>query len=814
VTMNHCYGNFDPRTFTFIASNPGETLTLTFVSGTMDSGDLIRGYSGTDNTGAPITDLTGSFANLASPTVTGTSTGNELFLEIDSDGSNSCQDGSQTTWVFEVECTPGCVDPDGTATYDPCTQEITVDLNFDGDGATAGIRYIVNGGPNNDITGLNAPHTEVLGPFSTGDVVQVYLLHETDGSCNKNLGSFTITPIPTPLQLVATADPTSVCPGGSSQLNAVLYGVTPPAVPAYVFEQHLGTYTPITGGTVYGSTTTDDQRFVDPSIPLGGFTNTGPGLPIGFDFTFNNQTYDRIGINANGWISFGLSTLTPSVNMASSSAYFPLSSTAAITPAHLRNRVAGFGRDIQGQAGSEIRMETIGSAPNRVCVIQWTNYKKYGTGGVGDAINFQIRLYESSNTVELHYGPMTWNTSTITVHVGLGGSTATQFNNRQTTTDWNATTAGASNTASCTINNTVTPPAVGRIFRWRFPEATNAAYSWDNPSLLDNPNIANPLASGIPATTTFTVTATSDDSPCPSTQQVTVTVVPPISAATISPDPAEYCQGGSVTLTANPTDGLAPYTYQWYDPSSNPAGTAQTQAANLSGTWSVDVTDACSVTVNATVSVSEKPTPTATASSNSPICEGQTLNLEGSSDLPGSTFAWTGPGGFNSTLEDPTIPGATAANSGVYSLVATYNGCSSPPAATTVSVNYIPTTPTLVPTVWSLCPGGSVDITANSSVPGSGTIGTGTVQNTGTTYPTPYGAWFETMRLQYLFTASELTALGLVPGGYITSAAFFVANVGTAGLHKALTIRMGNTSATSLSTLGYEAVNPTPVFGP
>ena len=49
-------------------------------------------------------------------------------------------------------------------------------------------------------------------------------------------------------------------------------------VSAYAFTQSSGTFTAISGGTVLGSTTSDDQRFVDPAVPLGGTVNTGPGF--------------------------------------------------------------------------------------------------------------------------------------------------------------------------------------------------------------------------------------------------------------------------------------------------------------------------------------------------------------------------------------------------------------------------------------------------------------------------------------------------------------------------------------------------------
>ncbi|MFN3875520.1 MAG: proprotein convertase P-domain-containing protein, partial [Flavobacteriales bacterium] len=195
LAMSHCYRNNDTRTFHFIASNPFETLTLSFVSGTMHANDLIRGYSGSDNSGTPIPDLTGSFANLGSPQVIGTSAGSELFLEIDSDNSNSCATGEQSTWHFEVECTPGCVDPDAAITVNTncAAYNFTIDVEvlFTGDAGTATLRYSVNGGPPTDIPGLAETDIETIGPFAIGDVVNVRLLHENDAACDRNFGNFT-----------------------------------------------------------------------------------------------------------------------------------------------------------------------------------------------------------------------------------------------------------------------------------------------------------------------------------------------------------------------------------------------------------------------------------------------------------------------------------------------------------------------------------------------------------------------------------------------------------------------------------------------
>jgi gliding motility-associated-like protein len=58
-------------------------------------------------------------------------------------------------------------------------------------------------------------------------------------------------------------------------------------------------------------------------------------------------------------------------------------------------------------------------------------------------------------------------------------------------------------------------------------------------------------------------------------------------------------------------------------------------------------------------------------SSNSPICIGNTIELKASG---GTNYAWTGPNGFTSLEQNPTIPNATALNNGQYSCSITGTG--------------------------------------------------------------------------------------------------------------------------------------------
>lgn len=61
----------------------------------------------------------------------------------------------------------------------------------------------------------------------------------------------------------------------------------------------------------------------------------------------------------------------------------------------------------------------------------------------------------------------------------------------------------------------------------------------------------------------------------------------------------------------------------------------------------------------------------ASGSSNSPVCIGATIQLNAAG---GASYHWTGPNGFTSSLQNPTIPNATTANSGTYSCTVTGTG--------------------------------------------------------------------------------------------------------------------------------------------
>ncbi|MFY8131889.1 MAG: GEVED domain-containing protein, partial [Bacteroidia bacterium] len=267
----------------------------------------------------------------------------------------------------------------------------------------------------------------------------------------------------------------------------------------YTQNTSTTTFTPITGGTaVTNGTTADDERYVS-TTALGGSTSvlTGAGLPIGFTFNFNGYAFDRFAINANGWITLGQSALgATAVNINSTSSYSALSATNVISPVQLRSRIAGFARDLQGQTGSSLRFETIGSAPNRVLVVQWLGFKRYSTTGTGDNFNFQIRLLEGSNNIEIVYGTMTYgSTSSTLTHMGISGNsngTAELLGAGPTQTNGNALAfTNTSASLGWSVGGTNTAPTSGRRYTFTAPAVCSGTPVPGNTLASSNPACGN-----------------------------------------------------------------------------------------------------------------------------------------------------------------------------------------------------------------------------------------------------------------------------------------------------------------------------------
>ena len=157
------------------------------------------------------------------------------------------------------------------------------------------------------------------------------------------------------------------------------------------------------------------------------------------------------------------------------------------------------------------------------------------------------------------------------------------------------------------------------------------------------------------------------------------------------------CAGDTLSLSASAITGV---TYIWSGPDGftstlqNPT-VSNNALSTMSGIYSVTATiNSCtSLNETTTVTVTAMPSPP-TAGSNGPLCAGDTLSLSAAA-ITGATYSWTGPDGFTSTQQNPTVSNhASTAMSGSYNVSATLNTCTSSDGTTTVTVNAMPSPPT------------------------------------------------------------------------------------------------------------------------
>jgi hypothetical protein len=130
--------------------------------------------------------------------------------------------------------------------------------------------------------------------------------------------------------------------------------------------------------------------------------------------------------------------------------------------------------------------------------------------------------------------------------------------------------------------------------------------------------------------------------------------------------------------------------------------------------------------------------------SNGPICTGNTLLLNVTGGLQGAAYTWTGPNGFTSTQQNPSIPNATVAASGNYTVKQTVNGCASAAATLGVTVNPNPTIESFTANPPSITKGQESTLTATFTngtgviTPGNIAVTSGVGVKIAPTSPTTY----------------------------------------------------------------------------
>jgi gliding motility-associated-like protein len=414
-------------------------------------------------------------------------------------------------------------------------------------------------------------------------------------------------------------------------------------------------------------------------VALGDDAQSGT-FNIGFTFCFYGQTYTQFRIGSNGWISLGAGAQP--ITFASLS----IPTANAAVP---KNCIMGPWQDWHPGIGGQVRYQTSGTAPCRKLTVSWIGVPMYSCTNLQGT--FHIVIYESTNYIESYLankpGCNQWagGTAVQGIHNAAGtqavpvpGRNSTQWT--AVNNAWRWTPSGAPVTPTLVwyqvgnpvpiaqnVNQiTVTPPAGGAYYtcHLEYP-LCNAGWSTCN------------AGAGLGPDTVQVV-------PGPPTLQTPQTVFtnPVCNAA---------CDG---TAVATPTNGTAPFTFQWDN-----GQTTQTAAALCAGTYSVLITDANGCTVTANFTLTDPPQViTGPIASIDTVCLGETAALYSVPTQPGYTYTWTSQGtivsgqGTSAIAVDWSALNAGLVGGAVQVVAANQFGClSAPVTVNTYILNIIPT---------------------------------------------------------------------------------------------------------------------------
>lgn len=238
-------------------------------------------------------------------------------------------------------------------------------------------------------------------------------------------------------------------------------------------------------------------------------------VSIPFTFNFFGNNYTTANVNTNGLMRFG-GTGSDWVNACMPSTASP------------NNIIAGYWDDLAFDYScyyTEWLYGTTGSAPNRVFVVSWIDFVSNDDYGwyCGDYATFQIKLYESTNVIEVHlaYNDIYPTNQSATIGIENSGGTvgyqAVCNGNTGTYTAWRWTPAPsvAPNCATYTApGNGATGQCTSGTLNWNAPSSggTPTGYKLyagtNNPptNLVNGTNLGNVTSfaySGLSNNTTY-----------------------------------------------------------------------------------------------------------------------------------------------------------------------------------------------------------------------------------------------------------------------------------------------------------------------
>ncbi|MCW8898703.1 MAG: gliding motility-associated C-terminal domain-containing protein [Flavobacteriales bacterium] len=440
------------------------------------------------------------------------------------------------------------------------------------------------------------------------------------------------------------------------------------------------------------------------SVSLSDDTHSGV-VPIGFTFNYYGTNNTQCVISSNNYITF---------NLANANNFSPWAINFNVPDAsttEIHNAVLGPWQDINPGAGGNVRYATVGTAPNRIFVVEYCNIPMFSCTNL--QFSSQIQLHENGNRVQTHIisKPLctTWNTGQA-IHAthNNGGTQATVVTGRNANSQW-------------TVNNE------GREFSWNGTTYTESLIPF-SPIILGNPNniqwtevgnstilATGPTVTVTPTTTTaYVASVTGGCAGIPFTDTVYVTVGAGnfnFGNSVVTNPP---CTANTGSITVNINGGSGTYGYSW---NTTPTQTTQTISNLGPGSYMVTVTDSVSgCTKDTTFVVTNGSSLQATIDSSFNVsCNGGNDGIAYANTSGGTgsvTYSWN-------TNPVQTTQTATGLAAGTYSVTVTDSvGCIYVATVVITEPNTLVANPTM--TAMPTCNGGS-DGTAIANASGGTT---------------------------------------------------------------------------------------------
>ncbi len=651
----------------------------------------------TANPGGSTTNYTWSGSNLSSTTVanpTSTPTATATYSLTVTNGTAGPGCSSTYTTTVSVSATPTA----GIANSGPICSSGTVTLVCNPAGSTNTFAW----------SGPNLASSTVQSPTATPTTTATYSLTVTNGTANPGCSSSYTTTVTVAAQ--PTAGPTNngpICSSGTVALTANPAGSTT----TYLWSGSGLSSTTIANPSATATTTTTYSLTV-----TNGTANSG--CSSSYTTTVSVNATPTAGPTNSGPIcNTGTVTLTANPGGSTNTYVWSgsnLSSTTAQNPTATPTATATYSLTVTngtanpGCSSSYTTTVTVNATPTAgptnsgpICN-SGTVTLTANPGGSTNTYTWSGSNLSSTTAQNPTATPTATATYSLTVTNGTAGSGCSS--NYTTTVSVNATpTAGPTNNGPICHSGTVTLSAN--------PGGSTNTYSWSGPN-LSSTTAQNPTATpNITSTYSLTVSNGTAGSGCSNNYTTTVSVNAVPSASPTNSGP--ICNGGTVTLSANPAGSTS--TYSWSGPdllsttTQNPTATPTATA-----TYSLTVTNGtlgsgCSNSYTTTATVT--PAVTASPSNSGPICAGGTVNLNANPGGAASTYLWSGSSLSSSTT---AATSATPGSSEIYSVTVS-DGTSNPGCVlnltTAVSVN---PTPTAAPTnSGPVCFGSTVYLSAD-----------------------------------------------------------------------------------------------------